>query len=419
MRLNALYNDFEPYTAKLLQLRIDDGWLPPGEVLSEDVRELCKTDLSDYGQVHLYAGIGGFPLACRMAGLPDDFRLQTGGFPCQPFSTAGRRRGPGDNRYLWPQTLACLKSHRPDVAIYENVAGLTSVVFPGEKTLVGMQALIGRVTDYIYKQKGLGVLNNITQEIEAAGYAVQAFVVPACGVAAPHERARLWIVAYARHLDRRDKRAVKAGDKGSGQRAPCTNAAGRSGLQPGIFPDARHPKCAGREASSGKAARYKSASSCRSVANRDGQRQKPGSESGDKSRDGVGDGGQDVANNNSKPKRAGFCESKSSGNRERRPANGCSQGGDVSDSDDARCEKQQSSVCGQAQFTASERRCRWSPEPGVGRVVDGLSGRVDRIKGLGNAIVPQVACEIITMIMASLGIAGDWQDGFAPESDAA
>ena len=66
--------------------------------------------------------------------------LLTAGFPCQPFSIAGRRKGAADNRYLWPQTLAVIESVKPDWVVLENVAGILSMVFPNSAVGVASQA---------------------------------------------------------------------------------------------------------------------------------------------------------------------------------------------------------------------------------------------------------------------------------------
>lgn len=96
--------------------------------------------------------------------------LLTGGFPCQPFSQAGRRRGTEDDRHLWPEMLRVIQEFHPRWIIGENVGGI------------------------ITWERGL-VLEQIFTDLEGAGYEVQAFVVPAAAVNAPHRRDRVWIVA--------------------------------------------------------------------------------------------------------------------------------------------------------------------------------------------------------------------------------
>ena len=127
--------------------------------------------------------------------------ILTGGFPCQPFSCAGQRRGADDNRYLWPEMLRAIREIQPSWVVGENVTGLLSMVQPGE------EAKMGRTDDlfeenYIYRKEQRFTLDEICEGLERAGYAVQPFVIPACAVGAPHRRDRVWIVArLAAHAD--------------------------------------------------------------------------------------------------------------------------------------------------------------------------------------------------------------------------
>ena len=98
--------------------------------------------------------------------------LLTGGFPCQPFSHAGKRRGRDDDRFLWPEMLRVIKEFKPRWVIAENVRGILST----EGGVVFEQVCLG---------------------MEKEGYAVQAFVIPAVAVNAPHRRDRVWIVAHS------------------------------------------------------------------------------------------------------------------------------------------------------------------------------------------------------------------------------
>ena len=122
----------------------------------------------------------------------------TGGFPCQPFSYAGKRKGTEDNRYLWPYMLHCIEQIRPTWFVGENVAGIASMAFPGKDVKVGEQAdLFGEGDGYeIYERREKYVLSEICRNLESVGYSVQAFVIPACAVGAPHRRDRVFIVAH-------------------------------------------------------------------------------------------------------------------------------------------------------------------------------------------------------------------------------
>lgn len=152
----------------------------------------------------LFSGIGGFDLAAQWAGLENKFAVEinpfsrkileknfpgvplhedvrqvgkhnlekvdilSGGFPCQPFSTAGKRRGKEDERFLWPEMLRIINELQPTWIVGENVAGI-----------VGM------------------ALDSIHVDLESIGYEVQTLIIPACAVGAVHKRDRTWIIAYS------------------------------------------------------------------------------------------------------------------------------------------------------------------------------------------------------------------------------
>lgn len=121
--------------------------------------------------------------------------LLTGGFPCQPFSHAGKRRGKSDDRFLWPEMLRVIKEFQPTWIIGENVAGLASMAQPeGEVDMEG-ESDTGEPNDD--QLRADGILWGIISDIENLGYEVQPLVIPACAVNAPHRRDRIWIVAHA------------------------------------------------------------------------------------------------------------------------------------------------------------------------------------------------------------------------------
>jgi DNA (cytosine-5)-methyltransferase 1 len=97
--------------------------------------------------------------------------ILTGGFPCQPFSQAGRRKGTDDDRYLWPEMLRVIREFKPTWVIAENVRGLLTL------------------------QQGV-VFEQVCLDLEASDYEVQAFIIPAVAVNAPHRRDRVWFVAH-------------------------------------------------------------------------------------------------------------------------------------------------------------------------------------------------------------------------------
>jgi DNA (cytosine-5)-methyltransferase 1 len=100
--------------------------------------------------------------------------ILTGGFPCQPYSTAGKRLGKEDDRHLWPEMLRAIREIQPTYVVGENVLGLVN-------------------------WDGGLVFDEVQADLEAEGYEVQPFVLPACAVNAPHRRDRVWFVAYCNH----------------------------------------------------------------------------------------------------------------------------------------------------------------------------------------------------------------------------
>jgi DNA (cytosine-5)-methyltransferase 1 len=157
----------------------------------------------------LFSGIGGFDLAAEWAGWQNVFHCEwnpfgqkvlkhhfpnsisynditktdftihaneidilTGGFPCQPYSTAGKRLGKADERHLFPEMLRCIKEVKPRWIIGENVRGLVN-------------------------WNGGMVFNEVCDDLERQGYEVQSFLIPAASVNAPHQRYRIWFVAYS------------------------------------------------------------------------------------------------------------------------------------------------------------------------------------------------------------------------------
>lgn len=118
----------------------------------------------------------------------------TGGFPCQPFSVAGKRKGADDDRYLWPHMLRAIREIQPAWIVGENVNGILSMVQPGEEVKMGRTDDLFE-ENYIYRTEQQFTIDAICEDLESAGYSVQPFIIPACAVGAPHRRDRVWIVA--------------------------------------------------------------------------------------------------------------------------------------------------------------------------------------------------------------------------------
>ena len=318
-----------------------------GEMVQIATVDVRKMNGATRTHIDLFSGIGGFALACRWAGIETiafceiekyaqrvlrknfpgirifedgrqfpatEFRepfLLTGGYPCQPFSQAGKRRGAEDDRHLWPSMFGIIRTSRPTWILAENVAG--------------------HVT--------LG-LDQVLADLESEDYAVQPIIVPACAVDAPHRRDRVWIL-------------------GNSQRDSEGRAYGSE---------------------SGRSKRERKDEN---IIKRD----EVGRDSGNASRK--------IAFADSEYERREQCEhEKQSRYHKRLSQRDCSS---ATDYNRRRCEKRESEKKSLSDFNLeSESDGRlWSAEPNVGRVAHGIPRRVDRLRGLGNAIVPQVAYEII------------------------
>ena len=270
--------------------------------------------------ISLFAGIGGFDLGLERAGMecvaqveidgfcqkvltkhwPDvpkfgDIRdvgkhnlpaadLICGGFPCQPFSVAGKQGGTADDRHLWPEMLRVITELKPAWIVGENVPGIINIF-----------------------------LDQAISDLEDQGYTCEPVVLPACAFDAPHRRDRIFIVAYSISPTGRGGELVREGNR-QGWEPTKTE---RESIQPGH----RQPHTGEPKQSRETMADTRS--------NRLALIGKPG---------------------NDTPER---------GNRRGIPQNDSGQ--------------------------------LWEAEPSVGRVANGVPNRVDRLKSLGNAVVPQVA----------------------------
>lgn len=278
----------------------------------------CCAPLFNHGS--LFSGIGGFDLAAQWAGWNNVFQVEkddwcrkvlaknfpktkrfidikdftgneytktidviSGGFPCQPFSVAGQRKGKEDDRYLWEEMLRVVATIKPTWIVGENVTGI-----------IGME------------------LDTVLSDLEVQGYKTETYIIPACGKNAWHRRDRVWIVAYANSIRWQDEQ------KENGK--PVCNEKWNDTIEK-----------QGRE-----------------------QQQ-------------CGSG------------KSSFV---------------------LTNTNHTGCQKQRKSITDEKELFAPKCSSWWEAEPGVGRVVDGLPSRVDRLKGLGNAIVPQIAYEIFQAINA-------------------
>lgn len=225
------YNDHDPFAAQWLRNLIAAGHLPPGDVDERSITDVTPSDVRGYTQCHFFAGVGGWPLALRWAGLEHVAGIWTGSCPCQPLSCAGKRQGHADERHLWPAFYRLIAECAPTVCFGEQVASTD-----GREWLAGIRA-----------------------DLEDLGYACGAADLCAAGVGAPHIRQRLFWVADAEcserrsHVERR-RQATEwdqdaSGPGGSGENVPGrladANGSRREGQQVRIQP--RQPRCGGAQ----------------------------------------------------------------------------------------------------------------------------------------------------------------------------
>jgi DNA (cytosine-5)-methyltransferase 1 len=230
-----------------------------------------------------------------------------GGFPCQPFSHAGKRKGTDDERYLWPEMLTTIRILKPSFVVGENVAGLVSM--ENGKTL-----------------------DTILSDLEDEGYTIESFIIPACAVGAWHRRDRIWIIGY--RYDANSTSNGITGQDGESNKTKREGIAINDQIRRGQFKTIQHERL------------------------------------------------DDL------PQYASDTEVKRQSSQSDRTAVIQSQEG-------------QGLLCGSSDADRIQSNGEyWAVEPSVGRVANGIPNRVDRLKGLGNAIVPQVAYEIFKSIEA-------------------
>jgi site-specific DNA-cytosine methylase len=164
----AYYNEWDKNAAAWLRELIKMGLIACGEVDERSITEVAASDLRGFDQCHFFAGIGGWSLALRLAGVDDSYPVWTASLPCQPFSAAGKQLGKSDERHLLPHYLELVKQCRPSLQIGEQVEGAIRH----------------------------GWLDDLQTTMEAEGYAVGHCVLGAHSVGSYHQRQRLYWVAH-------------------------------------------------------------------------------------------------------------------------------------------------------------------------------------------------------------------------------
>ena len=245
----------------------------------------------------------------------------SGGFPCQPFSVAGKQKGKGDDRYLWPEMLRVIRELRPHCVVGENVPGIIKIA-----------------------------AGQVVKDLERTGYHVVVFNFEAAGVGAWHRRSRVFFVATDAEHD------GCASTKNAGSAAAGSNS-NESWAEAAVQP-ARLGSCAG-------GTEPVADTDCAGLQGRE--------------QHGASDAAEDAGEQSP-------CA----------PAGECSQA--VYDAMRGRC-------AGLARREQSQELAHghcWAAEPDVGRVAHGIPARVDRLKCLGNAVVPQQAYPIFKALMEDI-----------------
>lgn len=166
--MSSFYNEFNPYAADWLECLIAAGHIPDGVVDRRSITEIEPHELEKYTQCHFFAGIGGWPLALRMAGWPDDAGVWTGSPPCQPYSSAGKNLRQSDERHLSPVFTRLISKSKPPIIFGEQVAAAIAA----------------------------GWLDDLFFDMEKTGYACASAVLRSAPFAGCHERARLYFTAH-------------------------------------------------------------------------------------------------------------------------------------------------------------------------------------------------------------------------------
>jgi DNA (cytosine-5)-methyltransferase 1 len=368
--MTAYYNEIEPYAAQWLRNLIKEGHIADGEVDTRSIVDVQPVELAGYTQCHFFAGIGGWSHALRLAGWPDDRPIWTGSAPCQPFSVAGKGAGTDDSRHLWPHFHRLISTCRPPVVMGEQVAG----------------------------KAGYGWLDGVRADLAREDYASRGVDIPACAVDAPHIRQRLYWVAE------------DMGDTNSGGRGedwerrgvaevhrPRTHAwvptQERGAVRVGDVGDANNAGLEGQLRHGDGGSRREG--EARPVAEAGGSHM---ADASGQRCEGVGllrDGRSEV------PEASGASESDMADAASGGWGQGFADAGGMQEGDRSQGPTGRSPQHDSASFwsdhiwlTGSDGKSR-RVKPGIRLLAHGVPARVGKLRSYGNAIVPQVAAEVI------------------------
>ena len=382
----AYYNELDKHAAEWLRNLIREGLIADGDGDERPIQEVKPDDLSGYTQCHFFAGIGGWSYALRLARWPDERPVWTGSCPCQSFSVAGKREGASDSRHIWPDWFRLIEKCQPPTVFGEQVAGAV----------------------------GFGWLDAVATDFESQDYAFGSAVLSGFAVGAHHKRQRLWFVADSQIVECDDgfSRNFAETHEKNGVRGKV--GTGRS-VDKKCLADSEDNRLQGRETAKREASKNlkdESESDIRGESGRYGEvndivadtnRTVGGCGRLEKQQEGrsVGqcaeDGSIDLADTNN-TRSQGRLRGRS--DEERQTVNrllGCDSAVDWSAVEWVECH---------------DKKTRPIPlEPNVQPLVDGIPSVLDRegnthkysyanaLKGIGNAIIPEVAAEFINVYM--------------------
>ena len=370
--MTAYYNEIDPKAAAWLRELIERGLIARGDVDERSIQDVKADDLAGYTQCHFFAGIGGWSVALRKAGWDDDRPVWTGSCPCQPFSVSGAGEGYSDDRHLAPVWLGLIAQLRPATIFGEQVAS----------------------------KDGRDWLAVVRSEMEKLGYVVGAADLCAAGVGAPHIRQRLWFGAHGVADDTDTERWAVSGDRGSvghgseQGRQEAQRGAGACGevrelgdqqeRGRGVLGDATQPRRGGHPDGTGDTSGGVAHGPSTDASP---EREQCGGKLGQQPHDG---GVEFVADEPGKRRHRATTTAEQNG----RPVTETGRGDNRPGADHG--------GWGVADWLHCQDG-KWRPvEPGTFPLDHGIPARLGRLRGYGNAIVPQVAKEFVMAFNAAV-----------------